>query len=424
MGQLKLLPIIVSAIVLAGATFGLGSPAANAAPQGAAQDLTVYSQGCLPNGSVLSRFSWDPSGLGTQWFDISAVNNGFTSNFLNAGPLASGHDDLDWYQLVSNTRYYVRVNTFTSVGWLSSDIITFVTPSCTGFTPPTNPTTNLLSPNSVRFSWDRGQNNDWFCVDTAFTQNDLLNYTGSFHNWGCGTTSTSITVNEIACGAKHYWRVYGVGGGGAGYSPVAEFTSSGCDFTPPTNPEATVQGPNTVKFDWDRGTNNSSFCIDTAKSESDLTNLTGSWMNHGCGVTGETFTSTVVPCDAKQWFRIWAVGLGASGYSPVGTFTTGACPITAPTNLDADTIDADSIHYEWTKGIDNLWSCVDTAESEADLNGLTGTWANHGCGTTDDELVVDNLKCNTTYYWRVFARGSGGSSAVSQIAGSKTAACP
>ena len=86
----------------------------------------------------------------------------------------------------------------------------------------------------------------------------------------------------------------------------------------------------------------------------------------------------------------------ASGYSTVGTFTTGACPITAPTNLDADTIDADSIHYEWTKGVDNLQSCVDTAETENDLNNLTGTWANHGCGTTADEVVVDGLKCNTT----------------------------
>lgn len=423
--KLRYLPLVISALILAGTVFGLGQPGgASAAPAGAAQNLQPYSQSCLPNGSVLTRFSWNPSGLGTQWFDISAVNNGFTSNWLNAGPLAANQNQFDWYQLVANTRYYVRVNTFTNVGWLTSDTITFVTPSCGNFTAPSDPKTSLLGPTSVRFSWDRGQNNEWFCVDTAFTQNDLVTFTGSFHNWGCGTTGTSITVNEIACGAKHYWRVYGAGQYGGGHSQVAEFTTTGCAFTPPTNPQAAVQGPNTVKFSWTRGTNNASFCIDTAKSESDLTGLTGTWMNHGCGVTGETFTSTVVPCDAKQWFRIWAVGQGSSGYSAIGTFTTGACPITAPTNLDADTIDADTIHYEWTKGVDNLWSCVDTAETESDLNNLTGTWKNHGCGTTDDELVVNDLKCNTTYYWRVFARGSGGSSAVSAVSTSKTAACP
>jgi hypothetical protein len=147
-------------------------------------------------------------------------------------------------------------------------------------------------------------------------------------------------------------------------------------------------------------------------------------MNHGCGVTGETVTSTVVPCGAEQWFRIWAVGPGTSGYSTIGTFTTSACPITAPTNLDADTIDADSIHYEWTKGVDNIFSCVDTAETEDDLNSLSGTWANHGCGTTADELVVNDLECDTTYYWRVFTRGSGGSSAVSAVDTSKTGPCP
>jgi hypothetical protein len=231
-------------------------------------------------------------------------------------------------------------------------------------------------------------------------------------------------VTELACGTKYYWRVYGAGQYGGGHSQVAEFTTGACAFTPPTDPKAEIVNSNTVKFSWERGTNNASFCVDTAKSEADLTGLTGTWMNHGCGVTGETFTSTVVPCDAKQWFRIWATGQGASGYSPIDTFTTGVCPITAPTNLDADTVDADSIHYEWTKGVDNLWSCVDTAETENDLNSLTGTWANHGCGTTAEEIVVDGLTCNTTYYWRVFSRGSGGSSAVSTVATSKTGPCP
>ena len=45
--------------------------------------------------------------------------------------------------------------------------------------------------------------------------------------------------------------------------------------------------------------------------------------------------------------------------------------ITAPTNLDADTIEQRLDQVRVEKGVDNLWFCVDTAESEADLNGLT-----------------------------------------------------
>jgi len=421
--KLRLLPIIVSALILAGAAVGLGQPqTTSAAPVGAAQNVTPYSHSCLDNGSVLTRFAWSPSGWGTQWFDISAVNNGFAHSFLNAGPLAPTANQLDWYQLVTNTRYYVRVNTFTNIGWLPSDTITFVTPSCGSFTPPSNPQSQVLDSDSVRFTWDRGQNNEWFCLDMALSQGDLVNFGPTFSNWGCGMTGESYTAHGLACGLKHYWRVYGAGAYGSGYTPIREFTPGNCAFSPPTDPNATVINSNTVKFEWESGTNNIFFCVDTAENEEDLKGIKGTFMNHGCGVTAETFTSSVVPCGKQQVFRIWAVGPGTNGYSPIGSFTTGVCPITAPTNLDADTIDADTVHFEWTKGVDNITHCLDWAESENDLNTLSGTFEN-ACNISGSEYTLDSLDCNTTYYWRVFARGTGGSAATSVVETAKTAQC-
>lgn len=422
----RFLLLMISALVLGGASFGLGQPqAASAAPAGAATSLSAYSQNCQSNGTVQTRFSWQPGGAGVQWFDLSTLNNNFAAGWYNAGPMASSQNSIEWNGLSANTVYYARVNTFVNGAWASSDTLVFQTPNCGGsFTAPDDLDSTVLGPNSVRWNWDSGTNNSWFCVDTALSPSDLTTFSGSFGNWGCGTTTTTVTGNALLCGTKHYWRVYAAGPAGSGHSAISEFTTASCNFTAPTDLDATVEGPSKVKFTFDRGNDNLYICIDTAQSEDDLTGITGTFMNHGCGISGETYTSNVVPCGVTSYWRVWAAGTNTTGYSAIESFTTPACPFTAPTNLDADTIDGDTIHYEWTKGVDNLWSCVDTAESESDLDSLSGTWANHGCGTTADELTVNGLDCGTTYYWRVFARGSGGSSGSSVVETSETAACP
>ena len=54
-------------------------------------------------------------------------------------------------------------------------------------TPPSSPTASALSGGGVRFQWTRGTGNVAFCIDTAFTADDLTGFKGSWANWGCGT---------------------------------------------------------------------------------------------------------------------------------------------------------------------------------------------------------------------------------------------
>ena len=57
----KLSLLVITALVLGGAVFGLSKPGtSNAAPPGAVQNLTAYAQSCLNNGTVQVRLPQDP----------------------------------------------------------------------------------------------------------------------------------------------------------------------------------------------------------------------------------------------------------------------------------------------------------------------------------------------------------------------------
>lgn len=120
--------ILMSAVILGVLALALGFGAdterrAEAAPLGAAWNVSVSNVG--PN---QASFQWNPSGWGVQqWVDISHWN-GFYWQWQNAGPFGTWASSYTWSGLLSNTTYYVRVNTGLWDGtWLASDWAGFVT---------------------------------------------------------------------------------------------------------------------------------------------------------------------------------------------------------------------------------------------------------------------------------------------------------
>ena len=96
MGKLRYLPIVISALMIAGAVFGFGrSGSASAAPNGAAQNLTPYAQSCSTDGSVLARFAWSPSGLGTQWIGTEGAMDAAKKDWMERVRYDYGESYLD-----------------------------------------------------------------------------------------------------------------------------------------------------------------------------------------------------------------------------------------------------------------------------------------------------------------------------------------
>jgi hypothetical protein len=388
------------AVAIIGLVGMIGGGTARAAPAGAAQNLSVYQQQCTSNGMVEVTFVWTPSGQGSQWFDITRLPN--FSAFGNKGPLAVPAYYTSW-TLDSNTTFFARVNTLTPQGFRTSDVLQFQTRTCPGaFTAPHDVNAQVFD-DFVRISWQAGNGNLFYCVDTGFTQSDVENVQGSWHNWGCGTTATHLDLTSLACERDHYARVWAAGNGTSGYSETIHFVSQDCNFSPPTNPSASVRSNNTIRFHWDRGNNNLFFCIDLALNQSDLRTTSGTWTNAACGTTGETADVTGLVCDTFYYYRIWAAGTSTSGYSPIESFSTPACPFTPPDNLHSTTSAGPPSTVQWTWDASDpaaTYYCVDYAETEADLTGYGDTW--HNACTTGKVTQVAGLDPGT-YYWRVFA---------------------
>jgi hypothetical protein len=390
-----------------GLPVGLRPQPAAAAPVGAATNQFVVSQSCQSNGLVSVRFVWSPSGWGPQWVDVS-LSPSF-NGWANVGPLGAGQNFVDFGNLLPNTTYFSRIATFAGV-FLISDPIAFVTGNCVGsFSPPHNLRDDNLSSGAVRFRWDPGVNNFWYCLDVAPSVNSLVNLGPGWRNFGCGTTSTTLDVTGLPCGQEIFWRVWAVGPGTTGYSDIESHNVPTCAFSPPTDLRSEVLSGTSVRFRWDRGVNNDWFCVDTAPTEFDLLNFTSAYRAHGCGTTGTTITATGLACGTKYFWRVFAQGTGANGHSVVREVTTAPCAFSAPTNPHTDNVGRMRVLFDWEAGVGNLWYCVDIAKTQADLENFrgppAGTWSNHGCGTTQTTLEVTGLECGTLYYWRVFAFG-------------------
>lgn len=271
------------------------------------------------------------------------------------------------------------------------------------FTRPVNLKSTPVA-NGILVQWQRGENNLFFCVDTARSLSNLINQTTTWTNWGCGTTGTSLVLSQLTCGTQYFWRVWAAGPGVSAHSAPATFVTQPCPFSAPTNLQSTVIAHDTVRVSWTRGINNVIFCVDTALSQSDLLTKGTTWRNWGCGTRDTSLVLTGLRADTRYFWRVWAAAPGISGHSATRTFTTAPGDFLPPDDLDTE-ITASNVIFTWDERDPAFWFCVDVAETESDLLNFGSTWRNFDCGDDDETTVVDidEFECDETYHWRVFA---------------------
>ena len=284
-----------------------------------------------------------------------------------------------------------------------------------------------IGPGAVRFDWNPGRENIWYCVNTAESFADLATGGPTWRNHGCWTTNTQMDVGGLRCGATYFWNVYAWNMTSNATSNFASFQTPPCPtaITPPTGLNATNPAAGVVRFDWDAGDNNIWYCVNTAETFADLATGGPTWRNHGCWNTNSRLDLSTLPCGRTIFWNVFAWNLVTNATSYAATAQTSPCSsiFTPPDDLAASNIDDDSAHLTWDAGLNNIWFCVNTAESEADLASGGPTWRNHGCWSTRESLDLTGLDDCTTYYWNVFAWNET-KNGTSETASFTTAGCP
>jgi hypothetical protein len=303
------------------------SGARGVSAEGEATDLAVESQTCTDGFTVQVVLSWTPSSTGQQWVDFSLKNDGFEEPYFHGGPFGAGQSQATLRNLEAQRNYYVRVSTRDGDGWLRSDLFAFKT-GCKPYeaTGPLHVSGASISDTAVRFSWEPGNGNLWYCVDYASTVNDLLNKTGTWRNSGCGTTSTTHVIDGLRCERTFHARVWAWTTQGGHHSANVKVSTQPCarTITPPTDLRAVFTAPRLARVDWEPGSNNIWYCVDTARSQSDLLSFSGTWEND-CGFKQSELELRILRCDTEYYYRVYTWNYYAHAHSVVKNFKTAAC---------------------------------------------------------------------------------------------------
>ncbi len=278
-------------------------------------------------------------------------------------------------------------------------------PSC--IEPPPAPTGLTVTPNgqnSIRVSWNSR---------TGFAKYRLDYKRSSSSIWTVATlniTSPSYTVSNLQCNTLYNFKVkaYGDGddytGSWGAWSSTRSTSTSTCPTAPaPTGLTTTRSTLNSISLRWNSVTNAYRYKLERREGAS------GSWQTVSSNISGTTQTATGLTCDTTYYFRVSARGDGSPlsttfGSTSTGTVSrrTGTCPSApAPTGLITTASTQSSVSLRWNPVTDAYRYKLERRE------GASGSWQTVSSTISGTTQTAYGLTCNTTYYFRVSARGDG-----------------
>jgi len=318
--------------------------------------------------------------------------NGLVPSQLYTATITTGAKDLVGTGLAANYEW-----SFTTV---AAGVPTLVSPADLAVNQPSNPT----------LVWDpvAGAGTYQLQVSTSSTFGTTV-YNNST------LTATSQVVSGLAPATSYYWRVNATVSSGTGvYSSIWRFTTLGPPAAPVlASPLNTAQNqPTSLTLSWF-----TSVGADTYRLQIDTTSA---FTSPVLLFNDSTITSTSQQISGLQVGRTyyWRVNAknaaGTSSYSS-RNFSTGLVPpqpplLAAPPDMDTVITTSPSLSWNPSTGAETYRLQVDTSATFS-----SPTFVFDDSTITDLLEPVSGLTNGITYYWRVNAKNSGGTSAYSDI---------
>ncbi|MPZ47793.1 MAG: hypothetical protein GEU75_00480 [Dehalococcoidia bacterium] len=166
-----------------------------------------FPQASCRGNSADVTFYWGPNNGGTQFLDLTLYDNNFAGGtFVNTNGLSSSTDRYTWDGLIAGIPHYLRINTLTDAGWVTSATGTFV--PCGG--PQIRGITYACIGGgraAVTFHWSPSTPSgrttwlDLSVFNNGFGGGTFANAGPMVHDW-LNWTWIGVGANQT-----HYWRV-------------------------------------------------------------------------------------------------------------------------------------------------------------------------------------------------------------------------
>ncbi|MFA6467654.1 MAG: ice-binding family protein [Bacteroidota bacterium] len=359
------------------------------------------------NQSVNPSLIWlAVSGASTYRLQVSTVNT-FATTTYNDSTLTSTSQQVSG--LAVGTQYFWRVNAKNAAGTsVYSSIRSFTTivaPSAPVLVAPLNSATNQSANPTLIWNSVAGASTYRVQVSTVNTFATTL-YNDSTR------TSTSQLISGLSVGTTYFWRVNAKNAAGTSvFSTVWSFNTTAVPLAPTliAPSDLATNRPTNPSLSW-----NASIGANTYRLQLSTSNTFATTLFNDSTITGTSQPITGLVNGTTYFWRVNAKnGSGTSPYSIVRSFTvilTVPQPPILSAPLDAAIDQKLNLSLSWlaSNGASSYRVQLDTSQ----------VFANP---VVNDSTVlglikpVTGLKINTTYYWRVNAKNSGGTSAYSTV---------
>ena len=309
--------------------------------------------------------------------------------------------------LTCNTAYQFRVKArgdgspYAASYGAASTSVSETTDRC----PPPAPTGLRVTSDtggSVSLSWTAVSDAGGYKVE--YRQTGTINWLHAKYVF----SRTSTTVSSLVCNTAYQFRVKARGDGspyaisyGSPSTSVSE-TTDGCVPPAPTGLRVTSDTDDSVSLSWYAVHDAGAYKVEYRKSSSSR------WLHASYVYSGTSDTVDSLLCNTAYEFRVRARGDGSPylrSYGNASTSvseTTDECPLApAPTGLRVTGYTDESVSLRWDPVTDAHGYKLERRK------GTTGTWAAVGSETGRTSQTATGLDCNSTYYFRVSARGDG-----------------
>jgi FtsP/CotA-like multicopper oxidase with cupredoxin domain len=308
-----------------------------------------------------------------------------------------GHEENDMMRpLVMQVPVGVPAAPVLSAAAAGTPVVPLVNLSWTDGTPANAPSTPGNPQNEIGFRIERALGNGAF----AFLANALAN-------------ATAYTDAAVLPVTQYRYRVTAFNAAGNSVSNIQTVTTLGTiSVTAPTSLSATLQAGPQVLLSWtDNATNETGFVVERSTNGGPFTQIGTPGPSAGTGST-VAFNDNAVSPNNTLTYQVKAVsGAVSSLYSNTASVTIPNVPVT-PTNLNAKVQTQGStskVALTWTENPNIATSF--TIQRATDQ----GFTHNLNTSTTTTTSLIQSVSRPKTYYYRVRANNSAGSSAWSNV---------
>ena len=340
-----------------------------------------------------------------DWSSMSGVQQYFyevdtTLNFnstLKVSGLTSGNGSLF---AVSDLRfdktYYWRIAAVNAVDTSSWSVVrSFITLSSIGLISPTNLSTNLDVEETIDWASVQGNNGYIYQIDSTVNFNSTLVRTlGTF-----GNTSQAL-VSNLRFGTTYYWRVaVKTVSDTSDWSTILNFTTTDqVTLYQPSNNAINQEISETISWSFVAGNNGYIYQHDTVASfDSPLLQQVSSTVNSSQSVLsnlrfGTTYywrVAVKTTSDTSQWSSIF-------NFATLDQLT-----LFSPVNGAQSQSITETLDWRGITGNNGYIYQIDTGASFS-----SPAFVQNSFTANVSQVIVNNLRFGTTYYWRVAAKST------------------